>query len=166
MSVRILQLVGVAAVALVFTGCAMEPPKSPAFVATPRAQFFIAGVTKKQAIDEIVAGKLSRGMTIREVNDYGVTVAAPINNSILASIIYGSSYDRTPEARIHYNVVDHEDGVRIYSRAEMVTNPGSGFERSTDVTASIARELQQELWDLRTKIETANGSKALNPLRP
>ena len=128
---------------------ACTAPEQKLKTASGNPEIVIAGVTQKQVIDQIVAIKLQKGMQIRSVNDYGVTVSKRIGESFMASLVYGSSYDSNPEARITYNVVEDGDAVRVYSRTEIITNPGSGFEKSTDVTANLAGQMQDELRKLQ-----------------
>ncbi|XGB40244.1 MAG: hypothetical protein LVT47_06005 [Cyanobacteria bacterium LVE1205-1] len=126
-----------------------RPPRLQTECGNP--EIVIEGVTKKQVIDQIVSSKLEKGMQIKNVNDYGVTVSKRIDDSFIASLLYGSRYDSYPEARITYNVVEQGASVKVYSRIEIITNPGSGFEKSSDVTASHATQMQSELEQLKGK---------------
>lgn len=112
-------------------------------------EIVIPDVKIKQVIDQIVFRKLEKGMQIKNVNDYGVTVSKRIDDSFMASFLYGSRYDSNPEARITYNVVEQGTSVKVFSRIEIITNPGSGFEKSSDATASLAIQMQSELDQLK-----------------
>jgi hypothetical protein len=119
-------------------------------LATPSGnpEIIIPNATRKAVIDKIVAEKLEKGMQVKSVNDYGVVVGKKIEDNLMASIAFGSRYDSTPEARITYNVVEVPGGVRVFSRLEVVTNPGSAFERTSDLTAGHARRYCQ-IWCTR-----------------
>ena len=138
-------------VAGVVAGCAAPAPRLQTASGNP--EIIIANVSKKQVIEKIVAAKLEKGMQVKSVTDYGVIVAKKVDNSFMASFLYGSRYDSTPEARIHYNVVESGSGVKVFSRTEMVTNPGGGFERTSDVTSSIGTQMQAELEELKAHLE-------------
>ena len=130
--------------------CATQPQK----LATPsgRPEVYIANATPKEAIDAITAAKLQKGLAIKSVNDYAVTFATRIEGSLSGSLLFGSSYDRNPEARFTYTVVNVPGGIRVYSKIEMVTNPGSAFERSSDITTQMAVRMQSELEELRAQL--------------
>ncbi len=128
----------------VASGCATPQPRHPTVSGNP--EVVIQGVSRKQVIDAIVEAELNKGMQLRSVNEYGVVVARKIDGSFMASLLYGSRYDSIPEARIHYNVVEvGSSSVKLFSRLDMVTNPGSGFERTSDATSSVASDLQLKL---------------------
>jgi hypothetical protein len=143
MRMKTLRILAVAAMLLaLLMGCAA--PRQPLNTASGHPEILIANVSKKQVIDRIVASKLEKGVKIKSITDYAVIVAGKVD-SFWARFAYGSRYDPTPEARITYTVVETGTGVKVFSRAEMVTNPGSGFERVSDATAQVASELQAEL---------------------
>lgn len=120
----------------------------------PPPQINITGFSKKQIIDEIVSSMLAKGTRIVNVNDYGVT-GAKKSDSIVDAVLFGSRYDSTPEARIHLNLVETKDGVRVFARAEIITNPGSAFERVRDMTYNARNELGNLLGDLSLKLNRA-----------
>lgn len=56
-------------------------------------------------------------------------------DSFVKSLLYGSSFNIIPESRITFTLIDTPDGVFVISKAEIVTNPNSGFEKiSMDLT--------------------------------
>ena len=130
--------------------CAHPPQK----LSTPsgRPEVFIQNATGKQAIDAIVAAKLQKGIEIKSVTDYSVIAQAKIQGSLGASLLFGSRYDSNPDARITYNVVNVSGGIRVFSRVEMLTNPGSAFERSSDITDQMGTQLQSELEEFRARL--------------
>ncbi len=134
---------------LVVTGCAAPQQR----LATPSGnpEIVIPNSTRKLVIDNLVAHKLEKGMQIKSVNDYGVVVGKKIEGSSMASFIYGSRYDSTPEVRITYTVVATGNGVRVFSRTEMVTNPGSAYERVSDLTQNLSGQMQAELEQLKAE---------------
>jgi hypothetical protein len=130
-------------------GCATPP--APLSTPSGRPEVTITGVSKKQVADAIVAGALARGSQIKSVNEYAVVLTQRVHGNLGASLAYGSRYDSTPEVRVTLNMVDVSGGVKVYARGEMVTNPGSAFERLNDVTAHQAANLQTSLVDLKSR---------------
>jgi hypothetical protein len=128
-------------------GCAAPPQR----LATPSGnpEIVIPNAARKLVIDKIVASKLEKGMQVKSVNDYGVVVGKKIEDSTMAAFLYGSRYDSIPEARITYNLVEAADGLRVFSRSEIVTNPGSAYERVTNITNSVSGQMQTELEQLK-----------------
>jgi hypothetical protein len=135
--------------AAVLAGCA-APPK-PLGTPSGRPEVIISGATKKQVADAIVAGALAKGSQIKSVTEYAVVLTQRVQGNLGASLVYGSRYDSTPEVRVTLNMVDVTGGVRVYARGEMVTNPGSAFERVNDVTVHHAENLQTSLADLKSR---------------
>lgn len=131
-------------------GCAAPPPTLNTPSGNP--EVIIVGTTKKQVLDRIVDGTASKGMQIKSVNDYGVTVTKRMND-FASSFVYGSRYDSVPEARLIFTVIEANNATRVLGRAEMVTNPGSGNERINDVTAANAQALQAELEQLKQGLQ-------------
>lgn len=138
-------------------GCA-APPVQSLGTASGRPEIVIHA-TKKQVVDVIVARALSRGSQVRSVSDYAVVLARRADGNFAASLLYGSRYDSTPEARIHLNLVDVPEGVRVFARGEMVTNPGTGFERVSDMTAAAAGQLQSSLREIAAQFPAADSAE-------
>ena len=122
-----------------FVGCVTTPP-----LQTPsgRPEVTLYGITKKQFFDEVAANAAIDGRVIREVNDYNIVIAKK-NTSFGAAVLFGSSYDSTPEERITLTVIEVPRGIRIFATCTIVTNPGSAFEKTT--TSSNLRGIQAEL---------------------
>jgi len=136
-------------VSWLFIGCAAPRLNT----ASGNPEISIPDVTKKQVLDLIIAVKLQKGMQIKNVNDYGVVFTKKVDQSFLASFLYGSHYDSTPEGRLHYNVVEQNGYVKVYSRIEIVTNPDSAFESVSDITGNMGEQMQKELEGLKQAFE-------------
>lgn len=146
------------ALVLLLMGCATSPP--PALGTTSgRPEVFLADTTKKQVMDRIVSAGLARGLQLKSSSEYGVAMAKKIEG-VAAAFVYGSRYDSTPELRVHFNMVEMNGGVQVYARGEIVTNPGSGFERVNDLTQSSGQDLQSMLMDLQRAMGTPTLSAA------
>lgn len=132
---------------LLLTGCHTPHAGQANYVGPPEA--VVLGATKKQLVDLLVAKKLEKGMQVRDVSEYGFTVVKRLEGNLTAALLFGSRYDSTPAARVIYGLVDVPGGVKVFVRAEIVTNPGSGFERVNDVTASAGSDIRRELEELQ-----------------
>lgn len=86
---------------------------------------------------------LSKGFNIKSTNDYSMVFGKPLEN-IGASLLLGSTYDVTPEHRVTVSIVDLINGVRVVLTNQIITNPGSAFERVTDASTGTAGNSWQE----------------------
>lgn len=138
----------IALVSAFLVACAAPP--QPLATPTGRPEKTFTGLTKKQVTDAIVASALSRGSQVKSVSEYSVVLARRAENTA-AQILFGSRYDSVPEARVTLNLVDVPGGVQVYGRGEMVTNPGSGYEKVTPLPGGDA-EIQKSLDDLARRM--------------
>lgn len=131
-------------------GCATPPP----VLSTPSGnpEVVIQGVTRKQVVDKIVDAMSARGLTLRTVSDHQV-VAGGRAEDFAARFFHGSRYDGVPEYRVTFTMVEQAPGVKVYSRAAIVTNPGSGFERVNDMTQPQGKNIQDMLLKLKRSME-------------
>jgi len=132
--------------ALIVVGCAAPAPQ----LLTPSGnpEVTIQGGTKKQVIDRIVNGLTAQGMKLKNVNDYGVTVTKRADD-FASKFIYGSRRNSVPELRMMFTVIESNNSSRVFAIAEMVTNPGTGDEHVSDVTADNRQDLQILLENLK-----------------
>jgi hypothetical protein len=142
--------------ALCIAGCA-GPGARQSNSGPPEA--VVLGATKKQVIDMLVRFKLERRMQVKDVSDYGFVAVGRLENNMTASMLFGSRYDSVPAIRFHYNVVDVEGGVKVFVRSEIVTNPGSAFERVSDLTGGLGPEIRRELEDVQANFAATTPKK-------
>lgn len=157
-----MKVFAMATAALVLWGCATPMP--PLTTPSGGPEVRIQGATKKQVLDKIVTATTSKGMQVKALNDYGITVAKRMND-FRSTLIYGSRYDSNPEGRITFTLIEGPNGVHVMARAEMVTNPGSGFERVSDITSGESHDLQGVLEELDRSFG-GNSSSYGRPLTP
>jgi membrane-associated protease RseP (regulator of RpoE activity) len=132
-----------------FTSCATAPARridTPSGV--PEIQI---RADKKHVIDFIASQLSSGGATIKSVNDYSLVAEIPAK-SMGAALLFGSRFNGTPNERATFNFSQTADLTHIRVRYEMVTNPGSGFENATDLSAT-AVALQDLLTNTKKTIE-------------
>lgn len=104
----------------------------------------IHDVSKEQIANLLIEGKLQQGWKLDSSNDYGVVFIREIDN-FAARVTYGSKFNRTPAARITYNMINVSGGVKVIVKSEMVTNPNSPYEKSRDFTSTWGEDAQKEL---------------------
>jgi hypothetical protein len=131
-------------------GCATAKPLQ---TASGRPEIIIYNTTKKAVVDTLVSAFVPHGLQIKQMNEYNV-VFAMRDTSLRGAIFFGSKYDTMPEARVTFTFVETGNTVRVFCTAAMVTNPGSAFERVTDVTEAEANSLQTMLEKLKAKFNT------------
>ena len=136
-----------------FVGCVTTPPLQ---TASGRPEVTLYGITKKQFFDNVAATATINAYEIREVNDYNMVLAKK-NTSFGAAVLFGSSYNSTPEERITLTVIEVQHGIRIFATCKIVTNPGSAFEKTT--TSSNFRGIQAELEKMKANYGSVQKEK-------
>ena len=114
----------------------------------------IMGVTKKEVIDTVVEHSLADGFRVLSVNDYSLVLGKNLT-SFAAGLAAGSQKNWTPLLRLTYNLVDTSDGVHVFVRSEMVTNPDSHDEKVKDYTPHMLKPQQELLERFKAKLEGA-----------
>lgn len=127
-------------VGIFFFGCAGS---KALYTPSGKPEVTIQDKTKKEVTDALVGEMLSRGFTIKSVTDYTVVFTKPLD-SFAAALLFGSNYDVTPEHRPSFMLVESSAGVRIVLTNQIVTNPGSAFERVTDASTGEAGQSWQD----------------------
>lgn len=135
---------------------------TPAPIDTPsgRPEIQIDGKPPKDVMQAMVARNLREGNRLIRVSEFELVFARLMDNSLLASLLYGSRYDSTPEMRVIYVMVatqsTGQSGTRVFARAEVATNPNSRHEQISDVTRKLLKELQANLARYKRQLEAGN----------
>lgn len=90
------------------------------------------GEIKSQLVNRMI----DRGYTITRDTDYLIAFDRPVDaagGGLMVGLLFGSRYDGTPNARISFTLSKMGDRVRVVADMRIVTNPGSAFERTTEV---------------------------------
>lgn len=136
---------------LILAGCVVLPPLN-----TPsgRPEITICGVSKSEIMEKTVAASTMNGFNVERTSDYQIVVGKPLSNP-MAAALYGSQYDSTPEYRLVWTFADVGNNcIHVGIVIQIVTNPGSSFERITDIsTGKDGHDAQQQLEQLKEKIE-------------
>lgn len=121
----------------------------------------ICKLDKTEIMEKFAAALSMDGWNIRSANNYQIVAGKPASN-LLISALFGSRYDSTPESRMIFTFADVSGNCTyIGARLQIVTNPGSGFERITDYSrGKDAHELQQQLENLKSLVEESRTGKA------
>jgi C-terminal processing protease CtpA/Prc len=135
-------------------GCASQPPLD---TAAGRPEIIITNVDLEEIKAQLTTDALQWGYTTKSVTDY-TAVYEKREQSTMAAVLMGSQYDPYPLWRLTYNLVEQNDRVRIVANIYIVTNPGSAFERISDVSqaSKAAHSIQNYLEQLETSIEVNN----------
>ncbi|MBI4243110.1 MAG: hypothetical protein HY606_03380 [Planctomycetes bacterium] len=122
---------------------------------TGKPEVTISNVSKKAIVDRLTNIMIDRGYNVKEITEYKAAYSKRME-SVSAAIWYGSKYDSTPEARITFDTVETQANIRIVATLQMVTNPGSAFERTTDLSKNTpdAHNFQDILSNLKSEMES------------
>jgi len=112
------------------SGCAtVKPLNTP----TGKPEVIIPEASKSEIADQITNAMLSWNFQLQK-RDENILVFSKRDQRLGPSLLFGSKYDRTPEWRFIYNIVNHPEGIRVIANIATITNPGSAFERKTDLS--------------------------------
>lgn len=145
-------------------GCATVRPLS---TSSGRPEVTINNTTKKEVLDNLTNSMIIKGFQIKNISDYNA-IFSKKTNSFATGIIYGTDYDRTVESRHTYTILENNPNVRVIATVEIVSNPGSAFEKATDVMTiqdnqSVVNDIevalkrvQENLNNIKISIEEKN----------
>ena len=101
----------------------------------------------------LVSEMIDRGYDITTEGDHRLIFDQRVDN-VLAAALLGSSYDSTPNARISYTIVRTSGGIRVVADIAIITNPGSAFERRTEMNQhQDSLDVQRALDALKSAVE-------------
>lgn len=127
-------------ISILFGGCAgMMRLNTP----SGKPEVTLKNRSMKEVKDALVREMLNQNFTIKSTSDYTIVFSKPMD-SFLASFLLGSRYDATPEHRVTAMIVESNNGVRIVLTNQGITNPGSAFERVTDMSTGKAGQSWHE----------------------
>lgn len=138
-----LQLLACLAITIMVTSCATAPRLN---TASGKPEITVPGRVAEQLSNDIVNAMLTAGYSISTQSPNQLVFDRAID-SFAAKFAYGSSYDRTPNARIEYTIASLPDSTRVVATFKAVTNPGSAFERSQDLSHGPDADSIQSLLD-------------------
>ena len=115
---------------------------------------------KEKIKDSLVNSMMNEGFYLKTTNEYNL-VFGKISNDIATSLLYGSRYDTSPELIVSFSIVKVNNGYRLIATLNVITNPGSAFERVTDLSygSTGAHYYQKCLQFTKTKLENEKEGK-------
>jgi len=134
---------------IAFTGCAAGTAKMGTVSSTGsgttavRPEVTIANQTKKAVTDALVGEVVSRGFAVVTVTDYTVVFSKPFT-ATATPMKRGARTGGAAEQRLSFTVVEAGGGVRIVLTNQIVSNPGTAYEKITDAGGGPAGEGWQQ----------------------
>ncbi len=92
-----------------------------------KAFIIIPDVTKKQILDVLTNEMISRGFKVKSITEYNA-IYSKIDENQRDWVIFGIN----PESRISYDIVETAFGIKIVATQEMISNPNTAKEYTTD----------------------------------
>ena len=118
----------------------------------PEVTIFAADASLVKA--EIINAMVNSGYNLSRDSAYQLVFDKQLTTNFTAQLLLGSNYDQVPAARVAYLISPTNEKVRVVADMSIVTNPGSAFERRTDMNHSKdAADLQTALGKLKAKSE-------------
>ena len=115
---------------VLLSGCTTVKPLD---TLTGKPEVIIPEASKSEIADQITNAMLSWDFQLQK-RDENILFFSKGDQRLGSSLLFGSRYDSTPEWRFTYNIVDHLEGIRVIANIAAITNPGSAFERVTDLS--------------------------------
>lgn len=117
-----------------------------------RPEARISGQSGEIAARWLLNLKTTQGWTL--VNDSARRlVFEQAANDLGSALLYGSRYDSTPVKRAIYTIIESEMDTRVLLEVQIITNPGSAFERITRPTR-YHQQWYDEMKDMELSLAT------------
>ena len=146
-------MVRIAAVVLLCLGVVSCAPPVTHQTASGRPEVTIATTNVDAVKGALISVMINGGYSITRESHYLLAFDRPVDN-VLAAALLGSQYDSTPNARISYTVARIQSGIRVVADLAIVTNPGSAFERHTNMNANQdSLGVQKLLLQIKSQVE-------------
>jgi hypothetical protein len=100
------------------------------------------------------------------MNDFSIVVGHESQN-IAVNLLLGSQHDPTVQERTSFQLLDVQGGVRVLGSIAFITNPGSAFEKTMDVsTGKGGTEVQGYLERLHARFAGNSMDPRATPVAP
>lgn len=133
---------------LAFGGCQTVAHNTP----SGRPEVKIAAAAERVR-PEMINGFIDRGYTVVEDTPYRLVVDRS-STSVMANLLLGSSWNPRVNARISLTIAGIGNETRVVADMNIVTNPGTSFERLTPASNSKdSEEIQLFLTFLKNRVE-------------
>ena len=155
---RAIVLVALIGLSSFFTGC-VAPLKTP----SGRPEIFIKGATKPEVMEQIVLETMNFGYAVQEQTDYSILVVTDADD-FSSQMFFGSQFNSTPQKQLRCSLAQTASGVRVMGTFAVVTNPGSGYAKKTDMSKSEgAHQIQAIFEKIRERLEARDQSTTQLP---
>lgn len=128
---------------------------TPAQHNTPskKVEVTIHGVQKTAVKDRLTSDMVNRGYLMTKSDDSLIAFDRAVDNFMVNALL-SSRYDSTTNARVTYNLIQLDKDVRVIADCAVITNPGSAFEKRTDMNGNPdTYKIQAMLDSLKNMIE-------------
>jgi hypothetical protein len=125
--------------------------------ATPsgHSEVTVSKATPDKVKAVLVNKMINKGYRITKDTQFELAFDKPVDN-VMVSVLLGSKYDSQPSQRVSYSIAQVGEGVRVVSDFAVITNPGSAFERRTDVNkADATTDVQTLLEEVASELKGA-----------
>lgn len=130
------------AVALLLSGCA-TPAQHQTASGKPEATMAAAPDRIKPLL---IRDMTNQGWRMAKETQYDMTFEKPLEGP--ASILLASRYDPTPIGRISFSIFPQGNTTRVVADLAGVSNPGSAYERRTEMNNNRDATKVQDLLDI------------------
>ena len=137
------RLLAILTVGMCISACATvqtEPLNTP----SGKSEVTLTAEHERATVAYIMNDALNRGYTIRKQTDSMIMMERPITE-VMYRVLFGSRYNSTPNPRVIFNIINNGDRTRIVGDIAIVTNPGSGYEYSNQITTGLAVQQTQDV---------------------
>lgn len=139
---------GIVAIAAALAGCGSVNHQT----ASGKVEVTISA-TPEAVKASIVNAMVNQRYRISKDTAYEIAFDKPSEN-LLAVAFLGSKYDGTPNTRVSYFLAPTPPTVRVVADFAIITNPGSSFERRTDLNRSEdTAQVQALLEGVKAEVE-------------
>lgn len=127
----IIRVAGYLACLLAITSCATTINHG---TESGKPEVTVDGVPYDKTKSAFIEAMIERGYNLMDDSSHRL-VFEKEESSLGASLAYGSQFDHTPAWRVSYTLLrKSDDATRVIADCRIVTNEGSGFEKTTDLS--------------------------------
>lgn len=141
---------GIVALAAALAGCGTVNHQT----ASGKVEVTITGAPPEAVKAAVVNAMVNRQYRISKDTAFELAFDKPTEN-VLAAALLGSRYDGIPNTRVSYFLAPTPPSVRVVADFAIITNPGSSYERRTDLNRSEdTAQVQALLDEVKAQLET------------
>jgi len=106
----------------------------------------IPNVSKVQVVNALTNALVTGGYKLKPYDGGGnLLVFGKLNKNFAMALVAGSPAAPYPEERISFTLIDTPEGVRVVGACQIITNPGTAFEKATDMNKEAYVEPWQQV---------------------